>query len=139
MILPILVTVAVLFIIVLVFALSRKMQSPKYDYDHTLGHVFELTWEYFKSHPSTDEFTEVHSANGSFRIIARGTADCHKYVVSIASPDGSKVYNKEFEGPDAEKKVEAFLFDDLKLQNDYCVHYQITALGGPEVFYEREH
>lgn len=134
----ILVSVILLIIFVLIIVLLRKRQSSKNDYDHSLSHVFELTWDYFKTHPSTREFTEVHSSNGCFQIFAHGTDSCHRYEVTIVYPDDSDVYNKEFEGEEAEKDVEAYILDKLNLQYQNSVQYQITALGGPEKYFSFE-
>ena len=120
-------------------ALAKKTKARKkaeYDEIHRLSHVFELTWKYFAEHPGTEEFTEVHSGKGIFQIFSKSTESKPEYEVLTIYPGDPDVYPRTFEGPGAEKAVESFLLNELKMNPDDIVTYQITGFGGPEVFFK---
>ena len=120
----------------LILITSRLSRRKRVTEDKSLSRVFQLTWEYFAAHPSTREFTEVHTnGNGDFQIFAKGTEDCHEYEVTVVYPNNPDVYTETFKGTDSEKRVEEYILTRMNLRRDQQVSYQITAHGGPDVFF----
>ena len=108
---------------------------PKEDRDRTLRHVFELTWQYFSEHPSTQEYTEIQVGEAGVQIISEGSAECHEYEVLVVSPKYDDLFRKSFKGTTAEIDAETFVLSELNRSYEDRVEFQITALGGPDIFF----
>lgn len=123
-----------------------EFKVPKDGIDRRLSHIFELTWEFFSKNPVTREFTEVHTAPAFFQVFSEGTEERPKYLLIISlnpetdTPDGfdptEDVYHFTFEGKEADRKVEEFVYEKLGLKQDDEALFELTSQHGPEKFFE---
>lgn len=123
-----------------------EFKVPKDGIDRRLSNIFELTWEFFSKNPVTRDFTEVHTAPAFFQVFSEGTEERPKYLLIIslnpetAVPDGfdptEDVYHFTFEGEEAARKVEEFVYEKLGLKQDDEALYELTSMHGPEKFFE---
>ena len=108
---------------------------PKEDRNRTLRHAFELTWKYFAEHPSTQEYTEIQFGEAGVQILSIGTSESHEYEVLVVSPRYDDLFGKTFKGTTAEIDAETFVIGELGRSYDDKVMFQITAMGGPDIFF----
>ena len=125
---------------------SVEFKVPRDSHDRRLSHIFELTWDFFSKNPVTRHFTEVHTAPACFQIFSEGTVEWPKYLLIIVLNPGTEVpegfdpaedvYQFTFEGKDADRKLEGFVYEKLGLNQDYKALYELTSQRGPEKFFE---
>ena len=119
-------------------------QVPNDKVDRRLSHIFELTWNFFREHPDTHHFTEVHTEKIDFQILSNGTKEePHYFLLSHGITekedeftDNLPPFEKHFLGANASRELEQYVYKEYKLTPDYRCKYQLTSQNGPEVFFE---
>ncbi len=119
-------------------------QVPNDNVDRRLSHIFELTWNFFREHPDTHHFTEVHTEKIDFQILSNGTKEAPHYCLLSHGDtekeddltDNISPFEKHFCGADASNELEQYVYREYKLTPNYRCKYQLTSQNGPEVFFE---
>lgn len=102
-----------------------------------LDYVFELVWKSFCEHPGVKEYAEFQTLPLSFWIVSKAERQPLEYEILILLnsgtevPDGlnpcDEVHKISFEGDDAWKQIESFVYERLGLNPGSLTLYELPG------------